>query len=337
MLSRTNTGETEMTHMIRNLALATALGALAVPAAAQTAWDMPTPYGDTVFHTANIIQFADDVREATGGELDITVHSAGSLYGHPEIKDAVRRGLAPIGEILLSRLANENPVFEADSIPFLADSYDDGRALWTASRPAVEALLAEQGLTLLYAVPWPGQSLYLTEEVSDPAELQGTTFRAYNTATEKLADLLGMVPTQVEAGDIPTAFATGRVSAMMTSPSTGVSSQAWDFTKVYVDVNAWLPKNVVFVNTEAFEALSDDQQAALLEAAATAETRGWEMSEAETATQIATLKENGMTVTAPSEALAAALAAAGETMAAEWLARAGDDGQAILDAYKSAQ
>jgi TRAP-type C4-dicarboxylate transport system substrate-binding protein len=326
-----------MTFSFRSLALGTALSTLTLPAAAQTAWDMPTPYGDTVFHTMNIMEFADDVREATGGQLDITVHSAGSLFGHPEIKDSVRRGLAPIGEILLSRLANENPVFEADSIPFLADSYGDARALWTASRPAVEALLADQGLTLLYAVPWPGQSLYLTEEVTDPAALQGVTFRAYNTATEQLANILGMVPTQVEAGDIPTAFATGRVAAMMTSPSTGVSSQAWDYTSVYVDVNAWLPKNVVFANTDALNALPEDQRTALLAAAAEAETRGWEMSEAETATQIATLESNGMTVIQPSEALSAALAAAGEQMTAEWLARAGDEGAAIVAAFEAAQ
>lgn len=326
-----------MTLNLRSFALAAAMGALTLPAAAQTAWDMPTPYGDTVFHTMNISQFADDVREATGGALDITVHSAGSLFGHAEIKDSVRRGLAPIGEILLSRLSNENPVFEADSIPFLADSYADARALWTASRPAVEELLAEQGLTLLFAVPWPGQSLYLTEEVTDPAALQGVSFRAYNTATERLAQILGMTPTQVEAGDIPTAFATGRVAAMMTSPSTGVSSQAWDFTSVYIDVQAWLPKNVVFVNTDAFNALSAEEQAALMEAAAAAETRGWEMSEAETATQMAALADNGMTVTTPSEAMAAALAAAGETMTTEWLERAGDAGNAILEAYAAAQ
>lgn len=326
-----------MTFTCRSLALATALCALAFPAAAQTSWDMPTPYGDTVFHTKNILEFADDVREATGGQLNITVHSAGSLYGHPEIKDSVRRGLAPIGEILLSRLANENPLFEADSIPFLADSYADARALWAASRPAIEALMAEQGLTLLYAVPWPGQSLYLTEEVTDPAALRGVTFRAYNTATEQLANILGMVPTQVEAGDIPTAFATGRVAAMMTSPSTGVSSQAWDYTSVYIDVNAWLPKNVVFVNTEALNALPEDQRTALLAAAAEAETRGWAMSEAETATQIATLQGNGMTVIQPSAALSEALAAAGEQMTSAWLARAGDAGAAVVAAFEAAK
>ena len=322
-----------MTYPVRLGAAALAL-ALATPAAAQTAWDMPTPYSDAIFHTQNIMQFADEVREATDGAIDITVHSAGSLYGHAEIRDSVRRGLAPIGEILLSRLANENPVFGVDSIPFLADSYDDAEALWDASRPAVMEALEAQNLTLLFAVPWPGQSLYLTEEVTDPAGLQGVSFRAYNTATERLAQLLGMTPTQVESGDIPTAFATGRVSAMMTSPSTGVSSQAWDFTNVYVDVQAWLPKNVVFVNSDAFAALSEDQQIALMEAAFDAEDRGWEMSAAETADKIAGLEEGGMTVTTPSEALAAALAEAGATMESEWRDMAGEDGAEILSAYR---
>lgn len=319
----------------RPILLAGLLAGAALPAAAQTAWDMPTPYGDAVFHTQNIIQFTDDVRRLTGGALDITVHSAGSLFAHPQIKDSVRRGLAPIGEILMSQLVNENPVFGLDSIPFLAASYADAARLWSASRPAVEAALAEQGLTLLYAVPWPGQSLFLRAEVTDPADLRGVSFRAYNAATERMAQLLGMVPTQVEAGDIPTAFSTGRVAAMMTSPSTGVSSQAWDFTTHYIDVQAWLPKNIVFVNTQAFEALPEDQRAALLEAAAEAETRGWVMSEAETEARIATLTEHGMQVSTPSDSLAAALSEVGATMAAEWEAEAGPAGAVVLNAYRS--
>jgi len=319
----------------RQSLLAGAVAFAPLPALAQTAWDMPTPYGDAVFHTQNIIQFADAVREATDGTLDITVHSAGSLFAHPQIKDSVRRGLAPIGEILMSQLVNENPVFGVDSIPFLANNYDEAHRLWGASMGAVEAALESQGLTLLFAVPWPGQSLFLNTEITDPADLRGVSFRAYNAATERMAQLLGMTPTQVEAGDIPTAFSTGRVAAMITSPSTGVSSQAWDFTSHYIDVQAWLPKNMVFVNTSALEALSDDEQAALWEAAADAEARGWEMSMAETETQIARLQEAGMTVSTPSEALSEALAGVGETMTAEWLEQAGPSGATLIDSYRA--
>ena len=318
----------------RSLAGAVAGAALALPAAAAN-WDMPTPYGDSVFHTQNIMQFAEDVAAATDGAVEITVHSAGSLYAHPEIKDSVRRGLAPMGEVLMSRLANEDPIFAVDSIPFLASSYDEAEALWEASRPLVEEKLAAQGLTLLFAVPWPGQSLYSQAPVTSTSDLEGASFRAYNAATERLAQLMGAVPTQVEAGDIPTAFATGRVDAMITSPSTGVSSQAWDFTSHYTDTQAWLPKNMVIVNTQMFEALPEDQRTAILDAAATAETRGWEMSAAETEEKIATLKENGMTVSQPTEDLSAELAEIGETMTAEWLEEAGDEGQQVIEAYRS--
>ncbi len=322
-----------MTFRATFAGLAVALAAF--PAIAQTTWDMPTPYGDAVFHTQNISAFADDVRAATGGSLDITVHSAGSLFAHGQIKDSVRRGLAPIGEILMSQLVNENPVFGVDSIPFLAASYDDAAKLWAASRAEVAASLEAQGLTLLFSVPWPGQSLFLREEVTDPAQLQGVSFRAYNNATERMAQLLGMIPTQVEAGDIPTAFSTGRVASMITSPSTGVSSQAWDYTTHYIDVQAWLPKNMVFVNTDALNALSDAERTAVLAAAEAAEVRGWAASSAETDTQIAALTAAGMEVMQPSDALSARLAEIGATMTEEWLAGAGDAGSAILDAYRA--
>lgn len=282
----------------------------------------------------NIMTFVDAVREATGGELDITVHSAGSLFGHAEIKDSVRRGLAPVGELLMSRLANEDAVFAVDSVPFLAASYDDARKLWEASKPAVQEKLAAQGLELLFAVPWPGQSLYVKEEVADVSQMAGVNFRAYNAATERLAQLMGAVPTQVETGDIPTAFSTGRVSAMITSPSTGVSSQAWDFVSHYVDTQAWLPKNMVIVNKQALDALPQDQRDALMAAAAQAEARGWEMSSNETSEKIAALRENGITVLAPSDALKAQLQEIGATMTAEWLQSAGAEGQSIIDAYR---
>lgn len=321
-----------MKHLL-TLALSGAIVLGAGAASAQTNWDMPTPYGDSVFHTQNIIQFAEDVSTATEGALTITVHSAGSLFAHPEIRDSVRRGLAPIGEILMSQLANEDAIFGVDSVPFLAASYADAARLWEASRNQIAAKLAEQGLTLLFAVPWPGQSLYVTEEVTSTAQLQGVNFRAYNTATERLAQLMGAVPTTVEAGDIPTAFSTSRISAMITSPSTGVSSQAWDFVGHYIDTQAWLPKNMVFVNTRVFEALPEAQQDAIFEAAAEAELRGWEMSVAETEAKIATLKENGMQVHQPSGQLAAQLREIGATMTEEWKKSAGPEGALILDAY----
>jgi len=106
--------------------------ASATGASAQTKWDMPTPYGDGNFHTKNVVQFTQDVAKATGGKLTITVHSNGSLIKHPEIKSSIRRGVAPIGEVLISNHQNESPIYGVDSVPFLATSFDEAEKLWDA-------------------------------------------------------------------------------------------------------------------------------------------------------------------------------------------------------------
>ncbi|MEO1722218.1 MAG: TRAP transporter substrate-binding protein [Pseudomonadota bacterium] len=319
---------------VRALALASGFAAMvSVPALAQT-WDMPVPYGDTNFHTQNHMQFAADVAEATGGAIEITVHPSGSLFKHPEIKNAVRSGQVPIGEFLLSRLSNEHPMYELDSVPFLATSYEDAEKLWEIKRPKVEELLAKEGLTVLYAVPWPPQGLYADTAVETGDELQGLKFRAYNTATERLAQLVDAVPTQVEVPDLAQAFSTGRVDAMVTSPSTGANTKAWDYLSHYYDVKAWLPKNIVVANVRALRSLDEATQKAVMDAAAAAQARGWAASKAETESKTAALSENGITVSEPSDALRSKLEAVGATMTEEWLEKAGDEGKAVVAAFR---
>jgi TRAP-type C4-dicarboxylate transport system substrate-binding protein len=317
----------------RALAAAVAISLLAAAASAAT-WDMPTPYPENNFHTVNILQFADEVKAATGGELTIKVHSNGSLFKHPEIKGAVRGGQVPIGEILLSRLSNENAVFDIDSVPFVATDYAQARKLWAASRPSIEKLLDAEGLTVLFSVAWPPQGLFTAKPVAVTDDLKGLKFRAYNAATERLAQLAGAVPTQVEAPDIPQAFLTGRVEAMITSPSTGANSKAWDFVSHYYNTQAWLPKNIVFVNKRAFRGLDEATRKAVLEASQRAEQRGWEMSEKETAEKTALLATNGMKVAEPSAPLKEGLTRFGQVMAEEWLQKAGADGRTILDSFR---
>jgi TRAP-type C4-dicarboxylate transport system substrate-binding protein len=165
-------------------------------------------------------------------------------------------------------------------------------------------------------------------------DMQGLKFRAYNASLEKFAKLAGAAPVQVEVPDIPQAFATGRVESMITSPSTGVNSKAWDFVKNYYDIQAWLPKNIVVVNKAAFDALPEATQAAILEAAATAEARGWQMSREETATKTDELGAAGMNVSEPSDDLLSSLKQLGSQLLIDWQETAGDDALGIINAFK---
>jgi len=323
-----------MISMLRNLTISTFFIIATTSVAMSASWDMPTPYPDATFHTVNIKQFAADVKKATGGKLDIKVHSAGSLFKHPEIKKAIRAGQVPIGEFFLGLLANEDAVFGLDSLPFLATDYDAAKKLWQVTKSKIDAAFDKQGMMLLYAVPWPPQGLYSKKPINSISDLKGLKFRAYNANTTRLAELAGAVPTQIEVADLPQAFATGRVQAMITSPSTGVSSKAWDFLSHFHHTQAWIPKNAVVVNKKAFAGLDSATQKAVSDAAAQAEARGWKMSMDETDAKIAILKKNGVSIVTPSADLMSSMKKIGQAMSAEWLKKAGANGKATLDALK---
>ena len=308
--------------------------ALAATAAAQTKWDMPTPYGDGEFHTINVRQFADDVKKATGGKLELTVHSNGSLIKHPDIMRAVSTGQVSIGEFLLGQFGNEEPIFNADNMPFLAAGYDAAWKLYQAQKPILQKKLQGRGMMLLYSVAWPGQGIYSKDALKTIDDLKGTKFRTYSPVTARLAELLGASPTVIQVPEVAQAFATGTISAMITSSATGTQTKAWEFVKNYYATNAMHPKNVVVVNNRSFQGLPAAERKALTDAAAAAEKRGWELSKKREADANKMLADNGMTVHKPDAAMMSAFGKIGDQMVAEWLKTAGPDGEAIVKAYR---
>lgn len=318
----------------RSLFFATVLLGASYAASAQTSWDFPTGYSVNSFQTENVVQFTKDVEKATGGKLKMTVHANGSLYKANEIKRAVQTGQAQIGEFLLSGAANENPLFGVDAIPFLASSYPDARRLSDASRPALENVLAAQGLKLLFVSPWPGQSLYSSKPIASVADLRGTKMRTYNPATNRIAQLVKAQPATIQLSELGQALATGAVDNFLTSNASGVENKLYEQVKNFYEVNAWLPKNGIVVSQKAFEALNPATQETVLNAAREAEARAWKISQEKSLEFTAQLAANGMKVGTPGAAFQAELKTIGETMTAEWLKTTGDQGRQIVETYR---
>ena len=324
---------------LTSLMAATALTAASVvPAFADghaQKWDMPMAYSATNFHSENGVKFADCVREGTSGAIDITVHPSGSLFKGADIKRAIQTGQVPIGERLLSGHQNENAVFGFDSVPFLATSFDASAKLFAAAKPKLTEILADQNLTLIYSVPWPPQGLYFKNEVNSVADMEGVKFRSYNNATARLAELTGMLPVTIEAAEISQAFATGVADSMVSSGATGYDRKVWESLNYFYEVDAWLPYNHVMVNSDVWGGLDADTQGAIMACGETAAADGLAASKDYTQFTLNGLKEGGMTVGPASDTLVGELKVVGETMTAEWLEAAGDDGAAIVDAFKN--
>lgn len=304
---------------------------------AQTKWDLPSGYAVNTFQVQNLQYFADEVDKATAGKLKITLHPGASLFKANEIKRAVQSAQTPIGEFILSGASNENPLFGLDAIPFLATNYVQAKKLNDISKPYLEKLLASQGLKLLYAVPWPGQSLYSIKPLTSIQDLKGTKMRAYNPATTRIAELVGAQPVTIQLAELGQALATGSVDNFLTSSASGVDSKLYEQVKYFYDVNAWLPRNALVVNQKAFDGLDKATQAIVVKVAAAAEERGWKSSDAKDEEYVKELQAKGMTVDRGSEGLKRDLKAIGARMTTDWLSNAGNDGKAIIDAYNAAK
>jgi len=320
---------------LRQLTCATALtAAAAAPALAET-WDMPMAYAGSNYHSATGAEFGACVTTGTGGEIEIETHPSGALFGGADIKRAVQTGQVPIGERLLSAHQNEDPIFGVDSIPFLATSFEQADDLWEAAKPTMDALMAEQNLKLLYSVPWPPQGLYFKEAKESVADMEGVKFRSYNAATARIAELTGMLPVQIEAAEISQAFATGVAEAMISSGATGYDRKVWESLGYFYEVDAWLPRNYVFANLDAWEGLSQANRDVILGCAALAEYAGTWRAREYTQFTLGELAANGMTVTPPSDEMEAELKEIGETMTSEWLEEAGEEGAAIVERFRA--
>lgn len=310
---------------------------LAAPglARAQTAWDMPVPYTDGTYHTQNVRWWVEEIGKATGGSMKIQVHSNNSLIRLPEILRAVSTGQVAAGEILISQFGNEDPMFELDSIPFLAQGFDQGMALYQASKQALEAACQRRGVRVLYCVAWPSQAFYSKTPINSAADMKGMKFRTVSPITSRMAELLGAVPTLVQASEVPQAFATNIVTGMITSGATGVQSRAWEFSTYFTNLRASMPKNAVLVNERAWQRLPENVRKAMTDLSAKAEERGWKLAGEVETNSIEELRKNGMTIVEPSAQLLADVKAVGAKLTEEWIAKAGPNGKAVVDAYRA--
>lgn len=318
----------------RALLVFLSIGFALAPARAQTL-TVPTAYDERSPHTINIRVLANEVNYATSGQLRLDIHPAGRLFPADAIYDAVTTGEADLGEVLLASLADRDPLFLIDNLPFLVADFDAARALWDASREHIEARLNVDDLTLLYATPWPPQGLYSGRRIDGIGDLEGLRVRSYSDTLEHLISLAGATPVSVDYTDLRTAFEQGRIDAMITSPTTGVRASAWDFATTYTDIKAWIPKNIVFINTERLNRLPPDQRDLLLAKAREAETRGWTIAREDYFRSRITLSDNGMAVRSPSDRLRKQLVSLGNVMTQEWLSRTGPEGERILATYRA--
>lgn len=312
-----------------------ALGAMAAQAA--TNWDMSVVWPEGNFHTQNALEFAEKVKEATGGEVNITVHPGGALgIKGPEGMVAVQDGLVPIADILLNQQVGEAPFLGIESVPYLAPSADELKILQKHARPVYEDIAKTYNQKILYIVPWPGQALYAKRPVNTKEQIQGLKMRVVDKNGHEFFSKLGAAPLQLPWGEVVPALAAGTIEGVTTSSSSGVDGKFWEFLGHMNRLNWQSASNMVNVNLDAWNALEPKHRTAIETLAEEMEPEFWARSRQEDESKLKILAGNGIEITTPSPELKAELLETAEPMWADFMARV-PEAKAVIDAYRADQ
>lgn len=303
-------------HISKTILAASAALALTTGVSqAETKWDLSTAWGADNFHAKNAMAFADEVRTATDGSVDITVHLSGEIgVKITEKLSAVENGIVQMADMLLFLQAGEAPMLGIDTLPYLIQGQDEMKAWLEVAGPAYDDIFSQRNQKVLYYVPWPSPGVYTKKAVISADDIAGQRIRAFNATSFEFLEKLGAAPVELPFGELAAAVAAGTVDGAATSTSTGVNSKLYQFTDHFNPLNWSTSPDAVTVNLDAWNALSDSERSAIEAVAEKMEAGFWAVSAEEDKAKTAVLVENGMTVSAADDSLKAKMAEAGKSM-----------------------
>jgi TRAP-type C4-dicarboxylate transport system substrate-binding protein len=297
-----------MNRRMFGAAIAGAALLVSTAATAQVKWDLSTAWPDGNFHTQNARRFAEEVKKATGGAVEITVKSGGQLgFKGPEHWRAVRDGLVPMADVLNIQQIGDEPFLGLEGMPFLCGSADELKVLHKHVRPVYEQLAAKANQKILYVVPWPTQYLHLKARATSIDELKGVKIRVPDKGAQDMLAAIGMAPALIPWGETIPALASGAVSGVSTSAVSGVDGKFWEFLKFFYPTNHVWSSQMVTVNLGEWKKLKPEHQKAIEDIARKLEPDFWAVSVKADRDSAAKLVAGGMTEVAVPAAMMAEL------------------------------
>ena len=323
-------------HPLHRLPLSLLLLAFAGTAHAQTTWRLADEYPATSLPGEADTYFAKSVAEKTGGKLAIEpVPDAKSGLKTREQLAAVQGGQWAMADSFAGALGDEHPLFLLSSLPFLAVSAEDAKRLYDIAKPAYEKVFAARKQKLLYVSPWPASGIWSAAPVGDAAALKALKIRTYDKTGTEIFARVGATSQTISFADLPAKMEAGEINAVLSSGDGGAARKLWEKLKNFSEINYAIPLSFATVNLDAWNALDAPTRAAVEAAAAATSERQWQAMGGRVAENYGRMRQQGMNIASPAPApvMATLKEAAVQTLAA-WEQQAGEEGRAILEAYR---
>ncbi|MDR5653163.1 TRAP transporter substrate-binding protein DctP [Ruixingdingia sedimenti] len=329
-----------MQGMLKRAAVAGAVWAAAAvsAAAADFDWKFFTIYGVADRQTEWMRGFADDVRQATGGRLNITVFTGSELpYKGVDVYRALSRRQIEIGHSPTGFIAADLGLLDAMSMPFVCM---DMQRFFDGALPQIEATFDAAiddkfGATPIMHWAMPGQQVWSTKAIATLEDFKGMKIRTWNQGQVQTLDKLGATSVSITTAEVTPSLQRGLIDGAITA---SVNADAWNWHEVLGNgylFNITLSHEVIAVNDAALAELPEDMRAAFLEVA-----QKWEGTLRQEVLTLdsqarANLTAKGIKLVEPSAEDAAALATMTADIAEAWAAQQGDAGRSVLAAIRA--
>lgn len=287
-------------------------------------------------HSKGLEEFAIKVKEATGGQVELSVQTGGALgFKGPELLKVVRDGLVPVSDMLTSGVAGAEPIFAVVTLPFLIQSFEEGKILSDIARPYFDKVAEEKwGQKILYIAPWPAAGFWTKDEVKSLKDMEGLKMRTYDKNGALVVEAAGGTPHPLPFSEVYSSLATGVIDSVLTSTPTAVDAKFWEVLDYYVPANVTMATNLVTVNLKEFNKLDKETQDAVVKAGKEMEEKMWKDVAKLDQEKESIVGEQGITTLQPSEGFLNELSAVTEDIRQTWLKEAPPEAQEIVDKFK---
>ena len=324
-----------MRNFVRMLLVVVFLATVTVtPVLAKTNWNANSVWPPKNLHSVGLTDFAEKVKKATNGELEMVVHTGGALgFKGPDLLKAVRDGLVPVSDMLISGVAGDEKIFQIVTLPFLVRDFDELRLLIEIAYPYFDKSAQKWGQKILYIAPWPGAGLWTKNKITTLEEMKGLKTRTYDKNGALVMEAVGATPFALPFSEVYTSLQTGLIDSVMTSSPTAVDGKFWEVLKYYEPLFITAATDMVTVNLNAFQKLPKAQQDILVKIGKEMEETMWANVKKWDKEQEAISNKNGIETVKPSTKVIGELEKITEKIRAEWLKSAPADGKKIYDEF----
>ncbi len=303
-------------------------------ALAKTTWHMHLNYPAGNFHSQGAQRFADNVKAATAGELEIVLHPGSSLgFKGPELLRAVADGQLSIAEVPTGMVEGDAPILALTAQPFISSNAFEQRLLYQLAKPVYKKTLERFKQKTLYTSVWPFSGIYTQRPITKLADLKGLKMRVYDGTGLAFGKATGVAARKMPFSEVYPAMKAGLLDSMYTSSVSGVDAKSWEVLKYFTRINILGPVNMVNVNIDAWNKLSVEVQGQVLEVALAMEDEMWNLAGDMDRSSLKTLKDNGMQVLDVDKKFRSQLNQVGIELRSAWFKKSGADAEAVLKQY----